>query len=354
MSSEMPGAFPTIPSSSSRAFDQKTPTASDFRFTPLSSMSGVRKQLYPNISHLQSHSDQGNELEKEFKDLGYSNTLSTKVLSELDQRAATKSSSVHSRSNMLSPRSSRYNSSHRSKFQKLESISSHYAATRRLRQHVGAESSGRQQTEVDKENVPSYAPYSKRSGATELTGATKRRKTEAGVKEIPVTLSPSKAQTNLQGILNPGTLPREIKEAKPTKPILKPSEKRTIRPSPSSSNFSRPTENKTIRSSKSISNFPKTLPRSSTTASFRASKPVLETPAKEPLTLRHTTSTRTLSRSSTLSNLAKPTASSMSRSSTSNNLAQTLRTKPSKEVMTSRIPRSKSTVNDKNTRPLWR
>lgn len=354
----MPGAFPTTPSSSSRAFDQKTPTASDFRFTPLSSMSGVKKQLYPNISHLQTNNGEGNELEKEFKDLGYSNTLSTKVLSELDQRAATKSSSVHSKSNVLSPRSSRYNSSHRSKFQKLESISSHYAAARRLRQHAIPEPLGRQQTEVDKENIPSYAPHSKRSGATELTGATKRRKTEAGAKEIPFmqTLSPSKGQTNLQRILNPATKPREVKEVKPMKShsILKPVERKPIRASPSISNFSKPVESKTVRPSQSISNLTKTLPRSSTTASFKTHKSIPENPTKETPTLRHTTSTRTLSRSSTLSNLAKPTVSSMSRSSTSNNLAQTLRTKPSKEVMSSRIPRSKSTVNDKNARPLWR
>lgn len=368
MSDQMPGAFPSTPSSSrgvgtsssTRAFEQRTPTSSNFRFTPLSTMSGVKKPLYPNISHLQAK--EGNELEKEFEDLGYSNTLSTKVLSELNQRAATKKpSSNNLNASVLSPRSSRYNSTHRTKFQKMESISSHYAAARRnkakLQSATATKAMDREAIEVDKENIPSYDPYSKRTGTTDMASATKRRKTEVGVKEVrsPVkqTLSPSKGQTNLQKILN--SVPPPPKEIKP------------LRSKQSVPSFAKPVEKKSLRSSKSVAN----LPRSTTTASLNkpssaASNQSLSTTPS----LKHSASSRSLSRSSTLSNLTKPTASSLSKSATShnltkptassisrstttNNLAQTLRTKPSQESI-SRIPRSKSIVNEKSQKPLWR
>lgn len=333
MSHQMPGAFPSTPRSNARAFDQKTPTAADFKFTPISSMSGVKKPLYPNISHLQQ--GQGNELEKEFQDLGYSNTLSTKVLSELNERAASKAPTSNTGNNVLSPRSTRYNPTHRSRFQKMESISSHYAAARRNKAKLASSGLDRQEIEVDKENIPSYAPHSKRTGVSEMASATKRRKTEVGAKEIrspfKQTLSPSKGQTNLSKILN--SAPQPPREIKQTRPVLKPLDRKPLKISPSISNLSKP------------------LPRSSTTASMKTYlNPTVSS-------LKSSTSSKHLSRSSTLNNLTKPTAASISKSSTTHNLAQTLHRKPSStnlQESVSRIPRSKSTINNKNARPSWR
>ncbi|CCH41237.1 hypothetical protein BN7_774 [Wickerhamomyces ciferrii] len=359
MSDQLPGAFPSTPSCQNKIFEQKTPTATDFKFTPLSSMSGVKKQLYPNISHLKGGNNDDDDLARSIKEKGYSSNISTKVLSELNQRAASKNSHLQNKSSVLSPRSSRYNTSHRSRFQKMDSISSHYAASTRRNQVQARMDSmskpiNRQELEQDKENIPSYDPNSKRSGNSDIASAAKRRKTEVGVKEVrssyKPTLTPSKKETNLQKILN--SLPSAPKEIKETK---------TLKTKPSISQFSKPkpnipssTSTKTLRESRSISHLPKTLTKPTASSQLRASASIAN--LKQPQqTLRHTTSTRTLPKSTTLSNLTKPTASSISRSSsTVNNLNHQLTSKPSREALsTSRIPRSKSIMNDKS-RPLWR
>ncbi|ODQ57298.1 hypothetical protein WICANDRAFT_65557 [Wickerhamomyces anomalus NRRL Y-366-8] len=217
----------------------------------------------------------------------------------------------------------------------MESISSHYAAARRNKAKLASSGLDRQEIEVDKENIPSYAPHSKRTGVSEMASATKRRKTEVGAKEIhspfKQTLSPSKGQTNLSKILN--SAPQPPRETKQTRPVLKPLDRKPLKTSPSISNLSKP------------------LPRSSTTASVKTYlNPTVSS-------LKSSTSSKHLSRSSTLNNLTKPTAASISKSSTTHNLAQTLHRKPSStnlQESVSRIPRSKSTINNKNARPSWR
>ncbi|KAJ8146165.1 hypothetical protein OY671_000736 [Metschnikowia pulcherrima] len=100
----------------------------------LHSPGSVSPVRYPSMSDFPMGHDSINEsmLEK-----GYSQTLSSAVLDELDNRAKEISSNVsitNSAARPLSTNTKRYSGIHRPLFSKMESISSHYAASRQTEQ----------------------------------------------------------------------------------------------------------------------------------------------------------------------------------------------------------------------------
>lgn len=314
----MPGAFPgAIPEEQDSQNDEFkdfiAPSTKEFTFTALPSHRGDK--LYPSLDHMTSGKQ---SLQNECDNLGYSKKLSNNVLDELDKRAATKVRNTHNfKKSVLSPRSSRYNSSHRSKFQKMDSISSHYAAVRSKTSSLDLR---REEVEMEKENVPSYGPNSKRSNVSILESATKRRRTGTGHQEL---LTPSMTLTKVQPLTgHPNSrIPRS-----PSKANLQDLSTR-IAPGPTPST----TLKKAIPHSRAISQ-----------------------------NISGLTAAKQLPRSSTLQNLSKPTASSLQRSASNKNINQTLRTQPSMGSISSAstqgsLPRMRSSMNLKHqSKPMWR
>jgi hypothetical protein len=248
-------------------------------------------------------------LEQQCSQLGYSKKLSNNVLLELDQRAATKNprQSPFGKS-VLSPRGSRFNTSHRSRFSKMESISSHYAAIR---------TKGREEIELEKENIPSYDPNSKRCGASSLENVAKRRRTAMGRQEVVPTLISSKRMNNLQEGLQKSVTDRGVNETVSRIP------KATV---------------STMRNSTSSRTLNISSEAQSRTISINMSPP---------------TKSKQLPRSATLHSLTKPTASSLQRSTSNRNLGQVIRSTPSMNNLS--IPRMQSSMNLKQqAKPAWR
>lgn len=289
----IPGGFP----------ERRPPTQAAFTFSSVCTPFMKKQPLYPSLDHMPAN------LEQQCSQLGYSKKLSNNVLQELDQRAATKlprrGGFVKS---VLSPRSSRFNSSHRQKFSRMESISSHYAASRT-----------REEIELEKENVPSYGPNSKRSGASSLENVAKRRRTAAGKQEVmPSQMTSSKRVQNLQEVLQRPAMHREIKE-----PIARvPSNTQsTVRQSTSSMNLKKTP----MPSSRSVHN-----------------------------NISQLTKPKQLPRSTTLNNITRPTAASVQKSTSNRNLHQqtfqSMRSAPSTNNLSS-MPASTMGFGQ---RPTWR
>lgn len=341
---QMPGAFPTTPSPrKQQMFHQQTPSAPIFEFNSHNSSNGP---LYPTI--VLSNDVPEDSFQEKVNHLGYSQRLSSNVMSELDQRAAIKkinlssggafstASNGHSNPSILSPsRGSRFNSSHKSRFQKMDSISSHYAATRSHRNEI--------EIEIDKENIPNFSPNSKRNGLTDMSSAAKRRKNQFGsfqeiydANALYNSTSPTKQATH--------TTVSPTKQATRT----------TISPSKRFSNLNALVtgEHSTADCTNSrnmSSTLPKSsskLPRSTTSSYLQPTKSTLIKSASRynmetvPAKQAHPAMTR----SSTMANLTKPTASSLSKSK------QPLTSFGSN---TSSIPRSTSTLPGSR-KPVWR
>lgn len=291
------------------------PSQNEFTF---SARTPIKKPLYPSLDKMPS------SLQQQCSQLGYSKKLSNNVLQELDQRAAM----MHPRprcspfgKSMLSPRVARFNGPHRQRFSKMESISSHYAAHRT-----------KDEEELEKENIPSYDPHSKREGTTHLESSTKRRKTVLGRQDVAPQLSSSKRMNNLQEVLN-----------KPTHRSTTTTSTRQVRQP-----VSRLPQNTQLNLTQSTSSI-KLKP------SLSSSKSISNN-----LSQHTTTSTTTshLPKSSTFANLSKPTVSSIHRSTSNRNLGQqparSLRGAPSMNNLSSMTRTTSARNVAQNAKPAWR
>jgi hypothetical protein len=190
----------------------------------------------------------------------------------------------------------------------MESISSHYAAIR---------TKGREEIELEKENIPSYDPNSKRSGASSLENVAKRRRTAMGRQEVVPMLTHSKRMNNLQEGLQKSATDRGMKETVSRIPKVAVS---------------------TLRNSTSSRTLNVSLEAQSRTISIKMSA---------------LTESKQLPRSATLHSLMKPTASSLQRSTSNRNLGQVIQSTPSMNNLS--IPRIQSSMNLKQqAKPAWR
>lgn len=309
---DIPGGFPQ---EWTQTYDYKVPSQEQFTFQSQTAQS-LRHPLYPDLDQLMPQVS--SSLQEQCSQLGYSKKLSNNVLQELDQRAAT----MHPRrshigkgngGSTLSPRNSRFTSLHRQKFNKLESISSHYSTMRT-----------REEIELEKENVPSYDPFSKRTGSSTLESVSKRRRLDVGRQDVVPQLSSSKRMMDFQQVLDRPAQNHELVERVTTTRIpLKAPTQSTLRQSTSSMNLKKQ-HSTSLQQSRSIS------------------KGLSKVPSPR------------ISKSTTMYNLNRPTASSLQKSTSTRDVARSLRSTPSMNNLSS-MTRTTSTMNTKqHQKPAWR
>lgn len=126
---------------------------------------------------------------------GYSRTISNKVLSEINLRASNisgkilsppSSTSTSARRDRKSNQRKRYSGIHRINFNKMDSISSHYAATRPdLRSSPIKTEFVRSENVIDVDDIDlPHNDAGKRNSTIEISSATKRRRTLNGPEEV--------------------------------------------------------------------------------------------------------------------------------------------------------------------------
>lgn len=365
-----PGSFPTNPTNTNNnSFQNRAPTSSTFNFSP-SKQEQSSSSLYPNLCHLNnnnnnnSHNNKGAAfLSNECEKLGYSNKLSTNVLSELDQRASSKLTSSSPAKPMQSPRQRGLQNSNR--FNRLESISSHYAVIRHQQNNHHSQHQpntiNEDMMEIEKENIPAYDPNSKRSMDSHLSSISKRRRTELGSKKVipeQPKLPTSKRVNNLGSILHGSS-----RQSRPS--IRHQAAPQSARPAPSLPPPPMSGNTQTRSGVPTSSSF-----RFQPAASSAAANPIKSTRRRENTSSSRISTSKTMNnlsnitntindnelnskkmrRSPTIENLTKPTLSSISKSASFRNLKADV-------VGGSSIPRSKTTrfgESTANSRPIWR
>ncbi|KAG7880547.1 hypothetical protein KL937_002109 [Ogataea polymorpha] len=201
----VPGGFPSLqsqeftlktPPRSRSEIKTSTPSSTAFRFTPTNG-----KRLYPSIVVSPkdstdcdtSYQDKENpSFTKEMDFLQtklFSSKLTSSVLNEFNDRyQKVRSENIINiqKLNNTSPKprsrrpSTRFNNEHRGRFNRMESISTHYAARRTGRQPVEAT----RKIFEGPEQITRKTPNDKRLGAQDLGSASKRLRVVDGYKEI--------------------------------------------------------------------------------------------------------------------------------------------------------------------------
>lgn len=154
--------------------------------------------IYPSLTDITSSMELSNNVSTDMASnmigRGYSKTITNKVLNELNMRATEISLSICAQQtaptlapNPTERRKKRYSGIHRSKFNKMDSISSHYAASRthndRLPVKTALESEfKRSQNVMDVEDQSNDA--GKRNSTIDISSINKRRRTLNGPEEV--------------------------------------------------------------------------------------------------------------------------------------------------------------------------
>ncbi|KAH3668805.1 hypothetical protein OGAPHI_002560 [Ogataea philodendri] len=360
---DVPGGFPSL---QSREFTLKTPprirsemktstpSSGAFKFTPTHG-----KKLYPTIVLSPTDGSDSNTSYQEkdnasfTKEMDYlqtklfSSKLTSSVLTELNDRyQKVRNDNILNiqKLNATSPKplnrrpSSRYASDHRGRFNRLESISSHYAA-RRARQPPTENKQPARKVFEGPEHQTRKTPNDKRLGLQDLGSASKRLRVLDGYKEVVESVeSPTRPQEEKQKIMEQqlnrqrgeqpvlGSLPR-LQFSRPSsgsvasKPASKPASKLPSYLQPTKSSIQRSESKPRLNTSESTSHLPRlsNIVRSKTMQEISPSRMnKISTNTQAPLglaqkpqsrvpSLSKSASSMSLARKSSIPQLARPT-----------------------------------------------
>ncbi|CDK28603.1 unnamed protein product [Kuraishia capsulata CBS 1993] len=206
----MPGSF-IFPSRKEQRADlsgedkeNKTPTKSDgFKFN--TSLFDLKAPLYPSLDPKKSSESTGFSFNSGIFTKTYPTNVTKSVLEELNTRVK----QVENTAIQNSPRaqrahrrkSSRFSSAHQTKFKRMDSIASHYAASRKTPASFSAngtiETGHRAVIEnVHQRNEMKNCDNSKRNNVSQLESAAKRRRTNMGATQEVTAAAPVKSVEN--------------------------------------------------------------------------------------------------------------------------------------------------------------